>query len=380
MYHGETVDVWYNQTMKITGKVIGVIVFIAVLTGLTWLSTEVYITGLHISASGANTIHIATILFWILFVFSFFSGEMITGEHIKRLYRFCNIVFGMMFYLFLGSVVLSIILAIDPFAPSWVAVKVVVLSLGLGIIGMIQAHRITTTTYEVTLPDAPSSWNGKTAVFLSDTHFGIMNHEKFSDKIVNRILAINPDFVLHGGDFYDGPAIDMSPIIASWKKITDKIPVFYTSGNHEMYGPYEAFVQSVRDAGVTVLLNQKTLYSGIQIAGITYLAKGKDVDAQKAIESLALDPNLATILINHPPTFHDSVVDAGATLMVSGHTHNGQFSPLGLITRMIYKKYNYGLHKVSDMTAITSRGVGTAGPPMRLFNSPELVVIKFKTR
>ncbi len=366
--------------MKSAKQILGMSIFVIMLAGLTWISSEVYITALHINNAGIVTIHTAIIIFWLLFIFSFFSGEMISGAHIRFIYRLCNIVFGVMFYLFLGSVILSLLLAIYPSVSPGVAGIIILVSFGLSMIGLIQARNISTTTYTVKLPNAPASWNKKKAVFLSDTHFGLMNHKKFSDKIVNKILSLNPDLVLHGGDFYDGPKIDTLPITESWKKLTDKMPVFYTSGNHEMYGPYDEFITSIREAGVTVLLDEKALHDGVQIAGITYRAKGKDQDAHKALESLEIEANMPLILINHPPTFHKSAQVLGSTLMLSGHTHRGQFSPIGLITRLIYKRFNYGFNEFQNMTAITSRGVGTAGPPMRLFNSPELVIITFDTK
>lgn len=206
-----------------------------------------------------------------------------------------------------------------------------------------------------------------------------MNHKKFSDKIVSRILEIAPDMVFHGGDFYDGPTITTLPISSSWRSLTEKIPVFYTSGNHEMYGPYDMFIQSIRDAGITTLLDEKVLHDGVEIAGITYRHKGEGAKAREVFESLSFDPNADTIVINHPPTFHKNAESAGATVMLSGHTHRGQFSPIGFLTWLIYGKYNYGINSTENLVAITSRGVGTAGPPLRLLNTPEFVIITFRT-
>jgi predicted MPP superfamily phosphohydrolase len=65
--------------------------------------------------------------------------------------------------------------------------------------------------------------------------------------------------------------------------------------------------------------------------------------------------------------------------MLSGHTHRGQVWPFRYVTHKVYDGYDYGMKKMHDMTVITSNGIGTFGPPMRLFNSPEVVVIHFKT-
>jgi predicted MPP superfamily phosphohydrolase len=88
---------------------------------------------------------------------------------------------------------------------------------------------------------------------------------------------------------------------------------------------------------------------------------------------------MATILINHPPTAFAAPHEYGVNLIVSGHTHRGQTWPFRYITRKVYGKYDYGMRPYETLTSITSNGIGTFGPPIRLFNSPEVVLIHFKT-
>ncbi len=40
----------------------------------------------------------------------------------------------------------------------------------------------------------------------------------------------------------------------------------------------------------------------------------------------------------------------------------------------------YGLNRFESLQTITTSGVGTAGPPFRLFNTPEIVEIIFKSK
>jgi predicted MPP superfamily phosphohydrolase len=254
------------------------------------------------------------------------------------------------------------------------------LSVGLllGVTGFIQSRIIKITEYDYVLPSTLQSWDNKTAILVSDTHFGLVNHEKFSNKVVKAIIESKPDFVLHAGDFYDGPANDTLPITLSWNELTKTIPVFYSPGNHEEYGDYNSFLTSIKNANVTVITDSYVEYDGMQIAGITYRNKNQLDVADNVIRSLKLDKTKPTILINHPPTFQQSAKDAGIDLMVSGHTHRGQFWPLNYIVKAIYGKYTYGKNVDNTITTITTSGVGTAGPPMRLFNTPELVKITFK--
>lgn len=319
----------------------------------------------------------------------FIGGLLITRTQIFKIplwsYMFVNYLAGLGYYLFLSAIVLGIIgWAVFLVQGTYIPMSIVYFFIGLPIVltitGFVQARHIQITSYTVVLPDFPASWNGKKVALVTDTHFGIVLQKKFADAVVDTILAQRPDIVLHGGDFYDGPKLDTAPITTSWKKLTAQIPVFYAPGNHELYGDYTGFIQSIRDAGITILEDSKTVYQGVQIGGIVYHDKNKENLAQESLAKVAFAKDMPAILINHPPTFITDVAAQGVDLMVSGHTHNGQFWPNTYIVRAIYGIYSYGLQKYEHMFVLTSKGVGTAGPPLRLFNSPEIVLITIQTK
>lgn len=353
-----------------------------ILIALSYFTAKMYSLGMRFEV-------VATRLTFFVFLIVplLFAGSMLlarSGVIGATLYREIQVIAGIGFYVTLGAVVLMFCLIIAYIAksslPTGIAWGVFFLSLAFAGIGFVQSRFIKTVKYTVTLPGAPASWNGKTAALVSDTHFGLVNHKKFSNKVVDTILALHPDFVLHAGDFYDGPAIDTLPMTASWKRLVTQIPVFYAPGNHEEYGNYAGFLDSIREAGVTILDDKKTLYDGVQIAGITYRAGKDNPDATTAITSLDLSTEMPSILINHPPTALAAAHAAGIDLQVSGHTHNGQFWPMTYLVRKIYGPYYYGLKSYENMHVITSSGVGTFGPPFRLFNPPEIVLITFQTK
>lgn len=300
-------------------------------------------------------------------------------------YMLTNYLAGLGYYLFLSAIVLGIIggsvfFIKGAYLPLGIVYFFVALPIVLTITGFVQARHIQITSYTIELPNFPESWNGKKVALVTDTHFGIVLQKKFADTVVDAILSQRPDIVLHGGDFYDGPALDTAPITESWKKLTAQVPVFYAPGNHELYGDYKGFVQSIRGAGITVLEDSKTEYQGVQIGGIVYHGKNDGVLAKESLTKVAFTKDIPSILINHPPTFMKGAAANGVDLMVSGHTHNGQFWPNTYIVRAIYGIYSYGLQKYENMFVLTSKGVGTAGPPLRLFNRPEVVIITVKTK
>ena len=334
-----------------------------------------------------DTVATRLVFFIFLLVPLLFVGSILltrTGTIGSTLYKEIQILSGIGFYVFLGAAVLALCLLCTSIThtvlPTGVAWFILVLSLAAATAGFIQSHYIKIVKYDVTLPNAPIAWEGKTAVLVSDTHFGLVNYKNFSDKVVRAITALQPDFVLHAGDFYDGPAINTTPLTDGWKKLTDTTPVFFAPGNHEEYGNYAGLLDSLRKANVEVLDNKKVVYDGVQIAGITY-HEGKDSTAAKAsIDALDLNTTQPTILINHPPTSLAAAHARGVDLQVSGHTHNGQFWPMTYLIRRIYGIYYHGQQPYESMSVITSSGIGTFGPPFRLFNTQELVVITFKTK
>ncbi|MDB5254785.1 MAG: hypothetical protein JWL92_161 [Candidatus Nomurabacteria bacterium] len=361
---------------------ITLVVFATVLVCMICLLTaKIYIFGFDLGNHQARGVWVAAILIPILYIGSFFNSRN-ANRLGKIYYRTINIVAGIVFYLFLGAILLGFISIPFAFSGTMIPLDTVWAIFGLALLsaaaGFIQARRIVVKQYEVTLSQAPDSWNGKTAAMISDTHFGLINHKKFADKVVNKLLSLKPDFALHAGDFYDGPIVDTESITASWKRLTAEIPLFYTPGNHEAYGDYRLFIDSVKAAGATVLENEKTEYDGIQIAGTLYHPGKEPHDIGDTLKSLSLDKEMATILINHPPTAFAAPDEYGVNLIVSGHTHRGQTWPFRYLTKKVYAGYDYGVKPYKNLISITSNGIGTYGPPIRLFNSPEVVLITFK--
>jgi predicted MPP superfamily phosphohydrolase len=93
--------------------------------------------------------------------------------------------------------------------------------------------------------------------------------------------------------------------------------------------------------------------------------------------SAHISPQTPAIVLNHEPSFQEQLTQAGVFLVVSGHTHNGQFWPGNFLARRIYKEYTYGLVSKGAFQSVTTNGVGTAILPMRTFNTGEIVLLHF---
>jgi len=114
-----------------------------------------------------------------------------------------------------------------------------------------------------------------------------------------------------------------------------------------------------------------------------YLIGREDRDKQrftgKSRKSLSelvsgLDPSYPIILLDHQPFHLNQTTRLGIDLSISGHTHHGQLWPFTYITNAIYE-ISQGYKKIGNTHFYVSCGYGTWGPPVRLGNRPEIVVL-----
>ncbi|HHV51454.1 MAG TPA: hypothetical protein GXX54_07100 [Clostridiales bacterium] len=95
--------------------------------------------------------------------------------------------------------------------------------------------------------------------------------------------------------------------------------------------------------------------------------------------------NTFSIVLSHRPEFIDDYAKCKARLVLTGHAHGGQFRlPFvgGLVApgQGFFPKYTAGSHKLNETTMIISRGLGNSIIPFRIFNRPEIIVVKLESK
>ena len=365
-------------------RIIAVVMVGVILVCVSIFSGQIFAHGLGIAKVARDKVLLGSITLPFVYILNLVAIRASNSWFMSSIYLIVNIIGGVVFYLFIGAILLAVILSLGYITkitiPHSVSLFILFGAISLSIVGFIQSRIIKTVSYEVTIPHLPPNWEGKRALLVSDTHFSVINSKRFSKQVVERIKKEYPDIILHAGDFYDGPKIVLPPITAPWKELASQYPVFYAPGNHEGYGDYTAFIKSIKETGAVVLEDTVVTHDGVHIAGLRYRDKRARKETDAVLSRLPLDTSTATILINHLPTFQEEISKYPIHLMVLGHTHNGQFWPVNYLVKRIYGKYTYGLQKDETLSTITTSGVGTFGPPLRLFNTPELVIITFRTK
>ena len=249
----------------------------------------------------------------------------------------------------------------------------------VGIYGFLNARWVRLRRITVTLPNLPQTWRGRTAVLASDLHLGNLNGLRFSRRIATSIAKLNPDIVFIPGDLFDGSGADPDRLVAPFRDLKPPLGVFYVTGNHEEFGHAEHYTQPIARAGVRVLVNEKVTVEGVKILGIPYGDSTYPLRVKATLENLKSETGDPAILLLHAPTRLPLVEQAGVSLQLSGHTHNGQLFPFTWLTRRVFGKFTYGLQSFGALSVYTSSGAGTWGPPMRVGTTPEIVQIRFES-
>jgi len=205
-------------------------------------------------------------------------------------------------------------------------------------------------------------------VQISDVHIG-SRHTRFLNRIVDKVNALRPDYVVITGDLVDTSRVslnDLSPL----KKVD--APIYMIIGNHERYAGLDYVMATMTELKIQVLRNETTTLSNIQLIGIDDSEDPKQVATQLSL--ITTDPDKYRVLLYHRPSGWAVAVQQNIELMLSGHTHNGQIYPFHWLVRRQFKHLK-GLYKDGGASLYVSPGTGTWGPLMRLGSRNEVTCI-----
>ena len=297
----------------------------------------------------------------------------------RTLYRIFAVWQGFLLYFFLSAVVVIVVEAFTASFPSFLGYLLFGVATLVAVYGLINARRIRVRKISVKLQNLPPEWTGRQAVFVSDVHLGQINSIKFAAKVVRVVNQQMPSIVFIGGDLYDGVKVDTAKIIAPLKELIAPDGIYFVTGNHDGFTEpsTDSDVAAIERVGIRALQNQLIEISGVQIIGVSYRSTSSREKFVQTLAGIQIDPGKPSILLKHIPDNLDVASDAGISLQIAGHTHKAQMWPFSLLTKRIFKGFDYGLRNLNALQVYTSSGVGTWGPPLRVGTQSEIVVITF---
>lgn len=238
---------------------------------------------------------------------------------------------------------------------------------------------------EVTVRDdrMPPALDGLRIAVVSDLHVGPTLGRAHVARVVRTINAQNADLVVIVGDLVDGPWAAVEPMLAPLAELNR--PACFVSGNHELYWGWPDWRTGLTALGLTVLSNNVRVFERGQarwlLGGIPdrqrWSGGPQPRDPGPELSLRDAPPADYRILLAHRPTAASPAAEAGYHLMIAGHTHGGQFFPLTLISPFL-PGGGAGLSRHGALRVFVSTGAGFWGPPVRLFNPPEVVVLTLR--
>ena len=313
--------------------------------------------------------------FWFSLVFSslfflvaMFIGMWLSNFAAKVISIIASIYIGFLFillFVLIGYDILRQFIEID----IYLAGRIIIISVSLVIIfGIVNAEFV--RVRKIQIPAKGLNKNLR-IVQLSDLHLGTVHGIKYLNRIVRKTIALKPDIVLITGDLADGPHKYTTQAFSPLNII--KAPIYFTTGNHEYYAGLDLILGILSKTKVKILRNEKVDIGNIQLVGLDDTQRPEKI--KKVLKKLQLDPKKFTILMSHRPIGFKEAVSSGVDLMLSGHTHGGQFFPFIMFAPILWR-YNRGLYKHKGSHLYVTTGTGTWGPPFRLGTSSEITLIR----
>ncbi len=333
------------------------------------------------------------VIFWVV-VSCFVVGEIL--EHTRSslvsewIYRVGAFWLAFMLYFALTLLLFDLIRLVDNFfhfLPEMT--QNLRFRIGLGTVAFVTVvvvvghlNALNTQIHEITLV-IPKKVVGKHTmkiVMASDIHLGALIGENREAKLVRIINNQKPDLVLLCGDLVDG---DIAPVLRKnlgkhLQEIQSVMGVYAIPGNHEYIGGITKTLPYLEKIKINLLRDKVlVLPNGIQLVGRDDRDNRQmgEENRRKTLNELmaGVDKSFPVVVMNHQPFDLDEAVVEDVDLHLSGHTHHGQLWPLNFITKAVFE-LSWGFLKKGNTNFYVSSGFGSWGPPVRIGNTPEVVV------
>ena len=327
-------------------------------------------------------------LFAALFVLAFFAINSMMGARnyfpvLHPVVVALSATVGVLLYMLMVMLLTDIVNIFVHFQPKTFGLIVATATVLISAFGIVNTSWPRLKTVDIELPKLTEPVQ---IAQLSDVHLGHFRGQRNLEKLVALVNKTDAQMVVITGDMFESFYNLKPQTLEPLKKLS--VPIFFVSGNHDMYVDVDSIKRLMRDAGVNVLENNMMECCGIQIVGLNYMRPDDHTfdhmhagvgheTIENTLPTIALDSAQLSILLHHNPVGAEYAEKAGIGLYLAGHTHGGQLFPVTLMNDRIFN-YNRGLYRCGNLQIYTSEGSGTFGPPMRIGTKSEVTLIRLK--
>lgn len=247
-------------------------------------------------------------------------------------------------------------------------------------------ERLTLRTYTVASPKLTAEVR---LAVVTDFH-----SSDNADDVATMVASCAPDAVLMVGDMFDDDTQNRPTerTLSLMRQLSALYPCYYVSGNHEAWtGEMDALYQQTEEAGVTVLRMSSGVLTvrgqRIALCGVPdpyEMVFSGAPDTEEQLRQALEDVDLAdfTVLLAHRPELLAKYAQFPLDLVVSGHAHGGQVRIPGVLNGLYapnqgwFPKLAGGAYTQDGTTLIVSRGLAVRTRLPRIFNRPEVVLVR----
>ena len=243
------------------------------------------------------------------------------------------------------------------------------------------------TVRETQIPDAPAFIRGMRALFISDVHATSRTGAADIAALAEVLAGVQADIILLGGDYADENEHAVR-LLKGLKGLSAPLGVYAVVGNNdrEAFEDIADLRRLMGSLGFRLLVNESVT---LRMKGGRLIVAGLDEYKYGRPDAAGLYPaeagdHVYRLLLSHYPRAVEPMPD----LMLSGHTHGGQFNALGLnpytigFERIVHfrraSRYIAGLHRYKDGWMLVSKGIGASKLPLRIGVAPEVDLIVFE--
>lgn len=268
----------------------------------------------------------------------------------------------------------------------------IVMTIFMILFGYWNLHHVVDTPYTV-YTDKNIREEGYRVVFLADVHFGVsLDYEELLEKC-EEISKADADIVVLGGDIVDNATSteEMKQVFRAMGTIESKYGVYYIHGNHDRPMSIiasefteEELERTIEENNITILQDDVVRINGdLVVIGREDASRKRNGGGRMSVDNLLadVDANDFLLMLDHQPNEYKENAEAGIDLILSGHTHAGQFFPLNWVYEFIkLDDAVYGHYDIDNMQAIVTSGFADWNYPVKTAGPAEYIIVDIKKR
>lgn len=276
-------------------------------------------------------------------------------------------------------------------AGRWTVLTGAATLVAIGVWGYVGSRRLVVRHIELAPPNLPRALSGLRIVQLSDLHVGPHTSRGQLARIAKATRDAGAHVIAYTGDQVDDHPGDVDHFAAAFSDLSAPLGVYAIPGNHDVYAGWGMVRARLEAIGIRVLVNDavKLAYNGSTVwlagtgdpAGRQFTRRGESgaPDIQRTLRDV---PRGAfCIALAHNPALFPALAERGVDLVLSGHTHHGQFSipSRGWSLASVFLEYAMGTYERNGSLLYVSPGTNYWGIPFRIGALPEVTVVTLVT-